>query len=441
MKKLIGFLVLALVVVVAAIGAALFFGVESAKLAETASFGPSPTLPEPSKVPDPDRQHRARERLAGGRQADRGQRACGQRLRHRARSSALALCPAQRRRAGRGDQRAAAAGGCKGHQGLRLQAGAEAGRRRRAERQPHHAACATRRRRRRGDQHVFLEGPQLAVRHGAGRQRSLRRQHRRHLALSLYRGRDPTSTAPGEKVADLPAGPINHHWTKNVIASRDGARLYATVGSNSNVGENGLDKEENRAAILEVDPATGKWRVFASGLRNPNGMAWQPETGVLWTVVNERDELGSDLVPDYLTSVKDGGFYGWPYSYYGQHVDTRVPAAIPRWSPRRSSPDYALGNHTASLGLAFDSGSAAAGAVSGRRLHRPARLVEPQAAQRLQGDLRAVRRRPSRRAAGRRADRFPRTRTARRWAARSASPSTSRARCWSPTTSATRSGG
>jgi glucose/arabinose dehydrogenase len=161
---------------------------------------------------------------------------------------------------------------------------------------------------------------------------------------------------PGVKVADLPAGPINHHWTKNVIASRDGSRLYATVGSNSNVGENGLDKEDNRAAILEIDQATGKWRVFASGLRNPNGMDWHPETGALWTVVNERDELGSDLVPDYLTSVKDGGFYGWPYSYYGQHVDTRVPAN-PDLVAKATVPDYALGNHTAPLGLAFYNGS------------------------------------------------------------------------------------
>ena len=159
-------------------------------------------------------------------------------------------------------------------------------------------------------------------------------------------------TEPGVKVVDLPAGPINHHWTKNVIASRDGSRLYATVGSNSNVGENGLDKEENRAAILEIDPATGKSRVFASGLRNPNGMGFEPQTGVLWTVVNERDELGSDLVPDYLTSVKDGGFYGWPYSYWGQHVDTRVPQN-PDMVAKAIVPDYALGNHTASLGLAF----------------------------------------------------------------------------------------
>src|SRR5262249_49513256 len=129
-------------------------------------------------------------------------------------------------------------------------------------------------------------------------------------------------TDPGEKLTDLPAGPINHHWTKNIIASRDGSHLYATVCSNNNGGENGVDKEDNRAAILEIDRATGKWRVFASGLRNPNGMDWEPQTSTLWTVVNERDELGSDLVPDYLTSVKDGGFYGWPFSYYGQHVDT-----------------------------------------------------------------------------------------------------------------------
>jgi glucose/arabinose dehydrogenase len=157
---------------------------------------------------------------------------------------------------------------------------------------------------------------------------------------------------PGNKLADLPAGTINHHWTKNIIASRDGSRLYATVGSNSNIGENGLDKEENRAAILEIDRITGQTRVFAFGLRNPNGMDWEPQTGLLWTVVNERDELGSDLVPDYLTSVKDGGFYGWPFSYYGQRVDTRVPPN-PDLVAKAIMPDYALGNHTASLGLVF----------------------------------------------------------------------------------------
>jgi glucose/arabinose dehydrogenase len=172
-----------------------------------------------------------------------------------------------------------------------------------------------------------------------------------------YRDGATRITEPGVKVVDLPAGQLNHHWTKNVIASRDGLHLYVTVGSNSNVGENGLDKEVDRAAILEVDPATGRRRVFASGLRNPNGLAWQPQSGALWTVVNERDELGSDLVPDYMTAVKEGGFYGWPYSYYGQHVDARVKPARPDLVARALVPDYALGAHTAVLGLAFYEGS------------------------------------------------------------------------------------
>jgi glucose/arabinose dehydrogenase len=161
----------------------------------------------------------------------------------------------------------------------------------------------------------------------------------------------------GEKVADLPGGPLNHHWTKNIIASKDGARLYATIGSNSNVGENGLDKEGDRARIVEVDLKTGQSREFATGLRNPNGMGWQPETGQLWTVVNERNELGSDLVPDYLTSVKEGGFYGWPYSYWGQHVDSRVSPQRPDLVAKAIVPDYALGNHVAPLGLAFAAGT------------------------------------------------------------------------------------
>ncbi|ENV09713.1 hypothetical protein F966_02373 [Acinetobacter higginsii] len=160
-------------------------------------------------------------------------------------------------------------------------------------------------------------------------------------------------TAQGTKVLDLPAGKLNHHWTKNVIANPEGTKLYISVGSNSNVAENGLDKEAGRAQILEFDIATGKARPFATGLRNPNGMGWQPQGGQLWTVVNERDELGSDLVPDYMTSVKDGAFYGWPYSYYGQHVDTRVKPQNPEMVARALKPDYALGNHTASLGLAF----------------------------------------------------------------------------------------
>jgi glucose/arabinose dehydrogenase len=172
-----------------------------------------------------------------------------------------------------------------------------------------------------------------------------------------YKQGDLKISAPGEKLIDLPAGPINHHWTKNIIATRGGSRLYATVGSNSNAAENGIEAETNRADILEVDPATGKWEVFASGLRNPNGMSWQPQSGALWTVVNERDELGSDLVPDYMTSVKQGAFYGWPYSYYGQHVDERVKPQRPDLVAKAIAPDYALGPHTASLGLVFNDGT------------------------------------------------------------------------------------
>jgi glucose/arabinose dehydrogenase len=168
-----------------------------------------------------------------------------------------------------------------------------------------------------------------------------------------YRAGALRIAAAGAKVADLPAGPINHHWTKNLLASRDGKRLYVTVGSNSNVGENGLDVERDRARILQIDPATGAVHVYATGLRNANGMDWQPQTGELWTVVNERDELGSDLVPDYLTAVHEGAFYGWPYSYYGRHVDTRVQPQDPAQVARAVVPDYALGAHTASLGLAF----------------------------------------------------------------------------------------
>jgi len=163
---------------------------------------------------------------------------------------------------------------------------------------------------------------------------------------------------PGTKVIDLPAGPLNHHWTKNILASRDGSRLYVTVGSNSNVAENGIDKEVGRAAIWEVDPKLGTHRIYAGGLRNPNGLAWEPDGGTLWTVVNERDELGSDLVPDYLTSVPDGSFFGWPYSYYGQHLDERVQPQRPDLVAKARVPDYAVGSHTAALGLAFSKSSA-----------------------------------------------------------------------------------
>jgi glucose/arabinose dehydrogenase len=154
-------------------------------------------------------------------------------------------------------------------------------------------------------------------------------------------------------VIDLPGGPLNHHWTKNVIASADGSKLYASVGSNSNVAEHGMHQEQGRAAIWEIDLATGRHRIFASGLRNPVGMTWEPNSSALWTAVNERDELGSDLVPDYMTSVRDGGFYGWPYSYYGQNVDSRVKPQRPELVATAISPDYALGAHTASLGLAY----------------------------------------------------------------------------------------
>jgi glucose/arabinose dehydrogenase len=172
-----------------------------------------------------------------------------------------------------------------------------------------------------------------------------------------YAAGDARITAPGVKLVSLPAGAINHHWTKNLIASPDGGKLYVTIGSNSNVAERGMDVEAERAAIWEVDIRSGAHRIFASGLRNPNGLAWEPHSGALWTVVNERDELGSDLVPDYMTSVRDGGFYGWPYSYFGQHVDARVTPSRPDLVATAIAPDYALGPHTASLGLAFSAGN------------------------------------------------------------------------------------
>jgi glucose/arabinose dehydrogenase len=162
----------------------------------------------------------------------------------------------------------------------------------------------------------------------------------------------------GRKLCDLPAGSLNQHWTKSLVASPDGSKLYVGVGSNSNIGENGLDAEANRAAILEVDASTGATRVFASGLRNPVGMAFHPQTGELWTVVNERDELGNDLVPDYLTSVKDGGFYGWPFSYFGSNIDRRVEPQRPDLTSQAIVPEYALGAHTASLGLTFSTSPA-----------------------------------------------------------------------------------
>ena len=164
-------------------------------------------------------------------------------------------------------------------------------------------------------------------------------------------------TAAPAPVVNLPAGRINQHWTRGLIASPDGAKLFVSIGSASNIAEHGLKEEEGRAAIWEVEIATGKHRVFASGLRNPVGMAWEPDTSTLWTAVNERDELGSDLVPDYMTTIRDGGFYGWPYSYFGQHVDKRVKPQRPDLVAKAITPDYALGPHTASLGLAHSRGT------------------------------------------------------------------------------------
>jgi len=179
-----------------------------------------------------------------------------------------------------------------------------------------------------------------------------------------YTDGDTRITAAGTPVVSLPAGPINHHWTKNIIASPDGKKLFVTVGSNSNVAERGMAVEAARAAIWEVDLQSGAHRIFASGLRNPNGMAWEPASGALWTVVNERDELGSDLVPDYLTSVREGAFYGWPYSYYGQHLDTRVAPQQPELVASAIAPDYAVGAHTAPLGLASSAGTTLPGAFA-----------------------------------------------------------------------------
>jgi glucose/arabinose dehydrogenase len=162
---------------------------------------------------------------------------------------------------------------------------------------------------------------------------------------------------PGVKLTDLPGGPIDHHWTKSLLASQDGSKLYVGVGSNSNIAENGMQAEAERASIWEVDRATGAHRIFASGIRNPTGLQWEPHTGQLWAIANERDELGPDLVPDYLTSVREGGFYGWPYSYYGQHLDPRVEPQRPDLVASAIAPDYALSSHVAPLGIAFYSGS------------------------------------------------------------------------------------
>jgi glucose/arabinose dehydrogenase len=172
-----------------------------------------------------------------------------------------------------------------------------------------------------------------------------------------YHAGDTQITAAGTKVTALPGPPYDHHWTKSLLANADGSKVYVGVGSNSNAGEHGIDAEKDRAAIWEIDPRTGAHRVYASGLRNPVGLAWEPASGALWVAVNERDELGSDLVPDYMTAVKDGAFYGFPFSYYGQHVDTRVKPQRPDLVATALVPDYALGPHTGSLGLVSSNGA------------------------------------------------------------------------------------
>ncbi|EPK6573479.1 PQQ-dependent sugar dehydrogenase [Klebsiella quasipneumoniae] len=171
-----------------------------------------------------------------------------------------------------------------------------------------------------------------------------------------YRTGETSISAPGTELADLP-DKINHHWTKALLASPDGKKLYVGVGSNSNITENGIDVEYRRANVLEVDVATGASRIFASGIRNPTGLQWEPHSGKLWAVVNERDEIGADLVPDYMTSVQDGGFYGWPWSYFGQHVDRRAQPPRPDMVAKAIKPDYALSSHVAPLGLWFYTGT------------------------------------------------------------------------------------
>lgn len=172
-------------------------------------------------------------------------------------------------------------------------------------------------------------------------------------------------TAPGTLLTELPGGPINHHWTKSLLASPDGSKLYVGVGSNSNITENGIGAEYRRAAVLEVDAATGASRIYASGLRNPTGLQWEPQSGKLWAIVNERDEIGSDLVPDYITSVQEHGFYGWPWSYFGQHVDERVQPPRPDMVQKAIKPDYAIGSHVAPLGLVFSGANGLPGYQNG----------------------------------------------------------------------------
>jgi glucose/arabinose dehydrogenase len=168
-----------------------------------------------------------------------------------------------------------------------------------------------------------------------------------------YREGETAIAGKGRKILDLPVGGYNNHWTRNLFARADGKKIFITVGSGSNAGEHGMANEKHRANILEMNPDGSDLRVYASGIRNPNGLGYEPVTGQLWTVSNERDFLGDDLVPDFLTRVRDGDFFGWPWSYWGQHVDERVQPQRPSMVAKAKTPDYALGAHVAALGLAF----------------------------------------------------------------------------------------
>jgi glucose/arabinose dehydrogenase len=214
------------------------------------------------------------------------------------------------------------------------------------------------------ERHVFLEGLNSPIGMALVGDKFYVADSDAVLSVPYHRGDTEIRVAP-TKVADLPAGTINHHWTKSLIASPDGTKLYVGVGSNSNAAENGLEAERGRAAVWEIDVSTGAHRIFASGLRNPVGLAWEPESGALWAAVNERDELGDHVPPDYMTSLRDGGFYGWPFSYYGSHVDDRVKPQDPALVARAISPDYALGAHTASLGLCWSGGAQLPGFAHG----------------------------------------------------------------------------
>ena len=328
-----------------------------------------------------------------------------------------------------------------GLRGVLHEAGDDHGRRRGAERRPHHAAARRGPRRRGGDPDGPARRP--APRPSAWRWSATRSTSPTptRCCASPTRPARPGSPPPATRVAALPAGEINHHWTKGLAASPDGRTLYVSVGSNSDHGENGMPAEAGRAAIWAIDPATGATEVYAAGLRNPVGLDFEPRSGTLWTVVNERDELGGDLVPDYLTSVRRRRLLRLALQLLRRPPRSpRDRRSAPTSWRRRIVPDYALGAHRAPLGLAF-----ADGAELGPRFREgafvgAARIVEPQAAERLQGGLRALPQRPPVRRADRRAHRLPRRRRrgARPPGRRGARPAT--AGCWWRTTSATRSG-